>query len=119
MRRSAAHCIKAEVPMTHLKPQHEKLLLDILTHYLPVVPLSVYMFGSRARQSPRPDSDLDLLLDVHGNVPLSTLAQLRDALEESDLPFRVDVVLRADVDPEFFQRIKDDLIPLGASGSET
>lgn len=98
--------------MTNFKPQHEQILLDILGAYFRDTPVSVYVFGSRAGTSPRVDSDLDLLLDARDEVPLSTIAQLKEAFEDSDLPFRVDVVLRMDVSPEFYQKIQEDLILL-------
>jgi uncharacterized protein len=100
----------------HLTPEHEHTLHTILHQSLRSLPLTVYVFGSRAGKSPRPDSDLDLLLDIQGDLPLSMLSQLKEALEESNLPFRVDVVCRTDVSPEFYQRIKDDLIPLWRQG---
>ena len=100
--------------MTHLKPEQAHILRTILRTHLRQTPFTVYVFGSRASGSPRPDSDVDLLLDTQGKIPLSTLAQLKEDFEESELPFRVDVVLRADISSEFYQRIKDDLTLLCA-----
>jgi predicted nucleotidyltransferase len=96
-------------PMTNLTLKHENILLTILREYFHHLPLSVFVFGSRAGASPRTDSDLDLLIDSAEEIPLSTIAKLKEALEDSDLPFRVDIVLRTDVSPEFYQRIRGDL----------
>lgn len=98
--------------MTTLKPEHKQILVSILDTYFHATPLSVFIFGSRASGSARPDSDLDLLLDAQDEIPLSTLAKLKEAFEESDLPFRVDVVCRADISPEFDQRIRAGLTPV-------
>ena len=95
-----------------LKPEHKQILVSILKTYFHDTSLSVFMFGSRTGTSPRPDSDLDLLLDTQAEIPFSTLARLKEAFEESDLPFRVDVVCRADISPEFYQHLQADLTPL-------
>jgi predicted nucleotidyltransferase len=55
---------------------------------------------------------LDLLIDTQEQIPLSTIAQLKESFEESDLPFHVDIVLRTDISPEFYRRIQEDLLPL-------
>ena len=100
------------MPVMHLTPEHAHNLRTILRTHLPNIPLTVFVFGSRAGKSPRLDSDLDLLIDAQEALPLSTVSSLKEALEESNLPFRVDVVCRTNVSPEFYQKIKADLIPL-------
>ena len=104
--------------MRALKREHEKTLRAILWKYFRNTTTSVFVFGSRTGQSYRPDSDIDLLIDTQDEIPLSTMAMLKEAFEESDLPFRVDVVLRTDINPKFYQRIQEDLTPICAfSGS--
>ena len=53
---------------------------------------TVYLFGSRARGNPRPTSDIDLAVTVSGNTGSSIIASLRENLENSTIPFTVDVV---------------------------
>ncbi len=50
----------------------------------------LFVFGSRARGDFKPFSDIDIL--IQGPVDARTLRQVRDALEESALPFKVDLV---------------------------
>lgn len=50
------------------------------------------LFGSRARGDARAASDIDLALDAGQPIPAVDLARLREALEASNIPFRVDVV---------------------------
>ena len=52
----------------------------------------VWVFGSRATGRARPFSDLDLLLTQPRSLSWLQRADLRDAFEASDLPFKVDVV---------------------------
>ncbi len=54
--------------------------------------VKVYLFGSWARGEERRSSDIDIALDWVGGAPPDKLARLREVLEESDVPFRVDVV---------------------------
>ena len=100
------------MPLIHLTPQHANIVRAILSEYFAGTPLCVCVFGSRARLSPRTDSDLDLLIDTQEPIRLSTIAQLKESFEESDLPFHVDIVLRTAISPEFYQCIQEDLLPL-------
>lgn len=52
----------------------------------------VAVFGSRATGRARPFSDLDLLLIDPPRLTWAQRAQLRDAFDASELPFRVDLV---------------------------
>lgn len=53
----------------------------------------VYAFGSRTNGKSLRTSDLDLAVMGDEELPIEVLAGLRDDFEESDLPFRVDIVL--------------------------
>ena len=51
----------------------------------------IYLFGSRARGDAKPYSDIDIAID--GNSTLSKrLSQVRFAIEESLIPYKVDLV---------------------------
>ena len=52
----------------------------------------VYLFGSWARGEATSLSDLDVAIEPHTTLPPGTLARLRERLEESHVPYRVDVV---------------------------
>ena len=74
-----------------IKPEHLKIVQSILKRHLPEG-TQVMVFGSRVKHCARVFSDLDLLL--HANKPLSmqVLANLAFDFEESDLPYKVDLV---------------------------
>lgn len=59
------------------------------------------VFGSRAGGKPKPWSDLDLVLDSRAALPLSLLAELAEAFDESVLPWKVDLVDRRAVSDTF------------------
>lgn len=74
-----------------LRPEHETIVRDILTKHLPPG-VSVRVFGSRAKGTAKPYSDLDLALKGDSRLSMALLADVADAFSDSDLPFRVDVV---------------------------
>lgn len=74
-----------------LRPDHAKIVHEIIARYLPAG-VSVRVFGSRAKWTAKPHSDLDLALKGKELLPRSVLGDLAEAFSESDLPFRVDVV---------------------------
>ena len=61
----------------------------------------VRVFGSRVKGSAKPWSDLDVALVGAGKLDLLTVAGVREALEESDLPVRVDILDWHSISPEF------------------
>jgi uncharacterized protein len=69
---------------------------------------TVWVYGSRARGDNQPYSDLDLL--VSGSISTSDSARLAELLEESDLPFHVDIAVESQVQPEFLAEIRPECI---------
>ena len=63
--------------------------------------VSASVFGSRAGGTPKPWSDLDLVLHGPAALPLSVLAALAEAFDESALPWKVDIVDRHAVSDDF------------------
>lgn len=86
-----------------LKPEYLTIVQNILKTHVPS--LEVRVFGSRAIGPAKPHSDLDMVLMGDGKVDFGTMAHLKDAFSESDLPFRVDVLDWNDIDDEFRQII--------------
>lgn len=76
--------------MIDLDPKHLATVRGILHSTAPG--LQVYAFGSRARGRAKRFSDLDLALSSEQPIEWKTLARLREAFEESDLPISVDLV---------------------------
>lgn len=70
----------------------------------------IYLFGSYARGTPRQSSDIDIA--VLAETPLDQeISRIRDALEDSDIPFEFDVVDLSRVDPAFRQRVLREALP--------
>jgi predicted nucleotidyltransferase len=91
------------MPKLDLKPEHLRLLLELLQEHAPNA--EVWAYGSRANGNAHDGSDLDLVVrnPASLNQPQNQLHGLRDALSESNLPMLVDVLDWARI-PEEFQR---------------
>jgi len=70
-------------------------------------PLAVYLFGSRVRGCPRRFSDIDVALDNHGrSVPAALKSELNERLEDSTIPYRVDLVDLAELPAAAVARVR-------------
>jgi predicted nucleotidyltransferase len=91
-----------------ISTDHLIIIKSILKNHLPVE-ATVYVFGSRARGGAKPFSDLDLAIDADGKVlSLATMAALADHFDESDLPYKVDLVDWNSIDDNFQRLIQSD-----------
>lgn len=76
------------------------LVKRILTSHLPPH-TKVWVFGSRLTNKVKPFSDLDLLIDAGNELPPKTLIDLADEFDESDLPYKVDLLDWHSIDESF------------------
>ena len=72
--------------MIHVEDKHHKIIQDILAKYR----YDFYAFGSRVKGTHKLLSDLDLC--VLNEIPILEKAQLQEDFDESNLPFKVDVI---------------------------
>lgn len=94
------------MPLNKLNINREELAIvrNILDQHLP--DRTVWAFGSRVTGKARPYSDLDLAIVDKQPLPLDKMADLVEAFDESDLPFKVDIVDWAKTDEAFREIIK-------------
>ena len=88
----------------------QKIVQCILRSIIP--DKTVWVIGSRITAKHKPYSDLDLLVMGDEGLPLAATADLRDALSESDLPFKVDLVLWSALNDNFKQLFKQNHVVL-------
>lgn len=86
--------------MITMQPKHFDILKTILSSY----PYTFYVFGSRITAFPKTLSDVDIF--YKDTIPDRTLGELEEKLEESDLPYKVDLVDYHHCD-EAFKKIMD------------
>ncbi len=68
-------------------------------------PARIFLFGSRARGDARRASDIDIALEAETPLPIELLSEIRDALDESEILPRVDVVDLVRASAEFRRRV--------------
>ena len=78
-------CEKIAISANHLR-----YLLEQIELHTPKA--TVWAFGSRVAWSHRPASDLDLAIHCDKEIAKKALPKLGDILEESDLPFKVQLL---------------------------
>ena len=91
-------------PLIDISPENWRIVRDILQRYVP--DREVWAFGSRAKWTAKEFSDLDIA--IIGDKPLSIAltADMREAFQESALPFKVEIVDWANITPSFQQVIQ-------------
>jgi len=95
---------------------HRRIVLDLLAEHLPQGG-EVWVFGSRApgrgqTKRARRYSDLDLAIDAGRRLTSDEASMLREAFEECDLPYRVDIVDWHAIDERFRRLIEAGRIAL-------
>lgn len=82
----------------------------IVRKHIPDSSFKLFVFGSRAVGSAKKYSDYDIGLEGNAPVPLGVLGEISADLEESDIPYHVDVVDFYEIDQVFrtiaFQKIQ-------------
>ncbi|WP_446831660.1 restriction endonuclease subunit S [Candidatus Foliamicus sp.] len=90
-------------PDIDITPEQQQALLALLRRHLPDT--EAWVYGSRVRGTARPSSDLDMVVFATPEQK-PQVSNLREAYEESNLPFRVDLFVWDEVPDPFKQEIK-------------
>ena len=85
--------------MIDLKGDEIKIIFKILNQYAPNC--EVRVFGSRVKGKAKKYSDLDIALVGEQKFDWKLIADIKEAFQESDLIFRVDVLDWYAISPEF------------------
>ena len=85
--------------MISISPKHLETSQRILAEY--VGGFEVRAFGSRITGKTKAHSDLDIAVIANNKIQRRVKTLLREAFEESDLPFRVDLIDYNAVSDEF------------------
>jgi len=92
-----------------ISPAAKRVLKDLLQRYLPDT--EVWAYGSRVKGTSTATSDLDLVAFTASNEK-AAVSELREAFDESNLPFRVDFFVWNEIPKEFHQQIKENHVVL-------
>ena len=92
--------------------EERQTVLSLLERHLPGT--AAWVYGSRAKWTSRPQSDLDLVVFATPEQRRE-VGDLREAFAESNLPFRVDLFVWADVPESFRRQIELEHVALGTA----
>ena len=101
-----------------IRPDHLEIVQSILHEHLPAG-VKVWVFGSRANWTTKDSSDLDLALEGESKLSHKVIGALKDAFEDSALPYTVDVVDLNRIGDSFKQIVKSQRAPLPIDGDGT
>jgi len=76
--------------MINLSEKYYSIIKDIFQRYLPDVEVRVY--GSRINGKSKAYSDLYLVIVGKTKTESKLLIKLKEEFEESDIPFRIDII---------------------------
>ena len=99
------HTLMINELKTGLDPRYIEQLLSIINRSMEGSHGTIMIFGSRARGNPRPASDIDLAIDT-SETPDLLSGRLRENLENSLIPFTVDIVDLGSCDPVLAAEIR-------------
>lgn len=99
-----------------ITPKDLTTLQAILKRYVPNT--TVWAFGSRVKFTSKPTSDVDLVVFVDKEQEHS-FSLLKEALEESSLPFRVDVHNWYDLPETFHKNIQSSYVEIQTNKKQT
>jgi len=85
--------------MIHATEAELEIVRGILRRHVP--DREVWVFGSRRRDGHRKFSDLDLIIRGERKLGVSLWGDIKSDFEDSDLPYRVDVLDWCELSPEF------------------
>lgn len=90
---------------SELKAASEAFIRETLRKHLQAnVP--VYLFGSRARNTARWNSDYDLWIDA--DLSNALITEIQDELDESFVPFKIDIVTTPKLRGKFGEIVKSE-----------
>lgn len=95
-----------------LKTKDWELLKKILITPLQTHECKIWIFGSRATGAFRQFSDIDILFEPSHTIPSDLIGQIKEDLENSNLPIKVDLVQKKDLAKGYLPHIESQLIGL-------
>jgi len=85
----------------------KKEVLEIVGKYLDLDQYQVFFFGSRVNDQASERSDIDLGIEGPQQVPLGTMAKIRNEIFDLPTLYTIDVVDFKSVDQDFLKVAKD------------
>ena len=95
--------------MINLKPEYYNMLIEIFKSYCPKA--QIWMYGSRITDSSHSGSDLDITVKSF-NDEKKYLSELKELLNNSDIPFLIDINEYDNLPVSFQEEIKKNYVEI-------
>ena len=79
---------------------------QIVNETLQGLTYQLYLFGSFAKGTQTPSSDIDIAIDSNAPLPNRVFVELRLRLEESTIPYVIDVINMQKASPQLREEIR-------------
>ena len=99
----------------NITPEQREMLLAILRRFIPAV--EVWAYGSRLNGTARTNSDIDLVVFTTPEQR-HLVSELKEALDESNIPFIVDLHVWDEVPGHFHEIIRKKFVVLREEGEK-
>lgn len=93
--------------MKNIDKTTQETIINLITALIPGA--KIYLFGSRARDTHREWSDIDLALDAGIILPNVKIGEVNDVLAATNMPYKVDVLDFQNVSADMQEIIKRDM----------
>jgi predicted nucleotidyltransferase len=94
--------------MTNVIKSYENRIKDILFSDIGDRKIAIIHFGSRARGQESPTSDYDIALDEGKPIDYRLMRKIKEHLEKSTIPYKVDLVDFSVIGDDFKKQIERD-----------
>jgi uncharacterized protein len=91
-----------------LSPQDYEVFEALVLRPLKAQGAHVWIFGSRVRGDHKEFSDVDILFEKTKDFPPGFLFELKDAIENSNFPFKLDLVDRSELASSYTESVERD-----------
>ena len=92
--------------MNRIREEAIEELRRMVLHALSDHDPAVWLFGSCARGTPRQHSDIDIAILPRDELPSAVLAELAADIEESPIPYDVDLVDLRHAEPALVEEVR-------------
>jgi len=82
------------------------LTKKILFKYLNHIDCQIFLFGSQVNDTSRKPMDIDIAIMPLQTFPMGLFSEIREAVEESTIPYPVDIIDLSLADLQFVEHVK-------------
>lgn len=73
-----------------IEDRHKNKIIALVSGLFPQA--KIYLFGSQARGTQSSGSDIDLAIDNNAKIDIVEIGEVRDILNATNIPYKIDVV---------------------------